>query len=507
MAVTPNFGLELFSPLGVGWREDATAGALLDYNMMLIDAAIAHATGAVSSVNGHTGAVSLSYSDVNADAAGAAATAQSNAQTYAQSVNTSGTAANLSGTPALPNGTTATTQTVGDSSAKLATDAFVIAEVSFLESFISASYIPLSVLSAHGDMIYENASLGPVRLPIGSTGQVLSVTGGQPAWSTPSITPPGGSSADIQYNNGSGGFAGSAATITSGGSITLPSGQALDWSTDTSISRASANVIQIGNTGGTPDASGTLELANLNMMDGASGATPVLNLTAGGVSGNDPYLTVSGSDGGSGQSVLFRIMNTYVGEVSFSNIDMCCYNDTTKGGTLIGGNYANTTYGLVPGFSIRAKANTPDICISTGAFTGGNLNVGVHLMMQDTTGRIGIGTFAAPNFSPQATLDVTGNIRTDQLQLGTSADTSISRASADVIQIGNTSGTPDASGTLDLKKIVLTDFGSTPTSSSGGGTAGTVGEIVQHSGLLYFCSVTGVAGSATWNVITMTQLP
>jgi hypothetical protein len=41
--------------------------------------------------------------------------------------NTTGTAANLSGTPALPNGTTATTQTAGDSSTKLATDAFVLA--------------------------------------------------------------------------------------------------------------------------------------------------------------------------------------------------------------------------------------------------------------------------------------------------------------------------------------------------------------------------------------------
>lgn len=41
--------------------------------------------------------------------------------------NTSGTAANLSGTPALPNGTTATTQTAGDNTTKLATDAFVLA--------------------------------------------------------------------------------------------------------------------------------------------------------------------------------------------------------------------------------------------------------------------------------------------------------------------------------------------------------------------------------------------
>jgi len=39
--------------------------------------------------------------------------------------NTTGTAANLSGTPALPSGTTAVTQTAGDNSAKVATDALV----------------------------------------------------------------------------------------------------------------------------------------------------------------------------------------------------------------------------------------------------------------------------------------------------------------------------------------------------------------------------------------------
>ena len=47
----------------------------------------------------------------------------------ANAANTTGTAANLSGTPALPNGTTATTQTTGDSTTKLATDAFVATAV------------------------------------------------------------------------------------------------------------------------------------------------------------------------------------------------------------------------------------------------------------------------------------------------------------------------------------------------------------------------------------------
>lgn len=43
----------------------------------------------------------------------------------ANAANTSGTAANLSGTPAIPNGSTATTQTAGDSSTKLATTRYV----------------------------------------------------------------------------------------------------------------------------------------------------------------------------------------------------------------------------------------------------------------------------------------------------------------------------------------------------------------------------------------------
>jgi hypothetical protein len=279
--------------------------------------------------------------------------------------------------------------------------------------------------------------------------------------------------------------------------LVFPSAGDETWNGDTSISRASANVIQIGNTGGTPDASGTLELANLNMMDAASGATPVLNLTAGGVSGNDPYLTVSGSDGGTGEGVIFRIMNTYVGELSLSALDMCCYNDTTKGGTLIGGNYTYAPYGFVSGFSIRAKANTPDICISTGAFTGGNSNVGAHLMMQDTTGRIGIGTFAAPNFSPQATLDVTGNIRTDQLQLGTSAG--INGGSGAYFYFGD-GNLNDTQGTLGCKMVQLSASSGAPTSA---GTAGTEGQIIYYGGFAYLCSVTGEAGAATWNKLSM----
>ena len=68
--------------------------------------------GAVTSVFGRTGAVVAQSVDIPNNGA-----------------NTTGTAANLSGTPALPNGTTATTQSSGDNSGKLASTAYVRNEI------------------------------------------------------------------------------------------------------------------------------------------------------------------------------------------------------------------------------------------------------------------------------------------------------------------------------------------------------------------------------------------
>ena len=45
-----------------------------------------------------------------------------------------------------------------------------------------------------------------------------------------------------------------------------------------------------------------------------------------------------------------------------------------------------------------------------------------------------------------------------------------------------------------------------PLLTASAGTAGTAGEIIYYSGLLYFCSVTGAAGSATWNKLNMTAV-
>ena len=52
-------------------------------------------------------------------------------------------------------------------------------------------------LTTKGDLIYENALLAPARLAIGTTGQVLTVSGGLPVWATPAFVNPMTTSQDL----------------------------------------------------------------------------------------------------------------------------------------------------------------------------------------------------------------------------------------------------------------------------------------------------------------------
>ena len=78
---------------------------------------------------------------------------------------------------------------------------------------------------------------------------------------TGQTTTAAGSNGDIQYNN-NGVPGGSAATATATGTIDLPAGQVLKFSTDTGISRDSAGVLDIG-TGTAADISGSVNAAIL----------------------------------------------------------------------------------------------------------------------------------------------------------------------------------------------------------------------------------------------------
>ncbi len=69
---------------------------------------------------------------------------------------------------------------------------------------------------------------------------------------------------------------------------------------------------------------------------------------------------------------------------------------------------------------------------------------------------------------------------------------------------GTTPPSANTTGSLVVPGPVY--LGAAAGSPSSAATAGTAGEIVYYSGLLYFCSVTGVAGSATWNKLSMTAV-
>jgi hypothetical protein len=85
---------------------------------------------------------------------------------------------------------------------------------------------------------------------------------------------------------------------------------------------------------------------------------------------------------------------------------------------------------------------------------------------------------------------------------GGANDTGISRLAAGSLAIGNgTAG--NTSGQITATTHTVAASGAAPTSA---GTAGTVGQIIANGGKLYFCSVTGAAGSATWNTITLVPI-
>jgi hypothetical protein len=103
--------------------------------------------------------------------------------------NTTGTASNVTGTVAIANGGTGQTTA-------------------------NAAYNALSPMTTTGDMEYRNGSSAATRLPIGTTGQVLTVAGGIPSWATAG----GGSGTVTSVATGNGLSGG---TITSTGTLVI----------------------------------------------------------------------------------------------------------------------------------------------------------------------------------------------------------------------------------------------------------------------------------------------
>jgi hypothetical protein len=145
-------GLSVPSWLTVGGSPVTTSGTL-----------------AVTATTGQTANLFLATPNGSTGAVGLRAIVAADIPTLNQS--TTGTAANLSGTPALPNGTTGTTQTAGDATTKLATDAFV-------STAIGNIVVPWSCQPGTGDGLNAiTAGTYPITSCYNDTGKTITITG------------------------------------------------------------------------------------------------------------------------------------------------------------------------------------------------------------------------------------------------------------------------------------------------------------------------------------------
>lgn len=83
-------------------------------------------------------------------------------------------------------GTTGLTPSTGTTGAITLAGTLGIANGGTGQTTAAGAYNALNPMTTTGDMIYESSPTTAARLPIGSAGQVLTVSGGVPTWATPS---------------------------------------------------------------------------------------------------------------------------------------------------------------------------------------------------------------------------------------------------------------------------------------------------------------------------------
>lgn len=165
-------------------------GDLVLYSSVLGQWQLTTPAAGVSSVNGSQGAVTVNaINQLTGDVtAGPASGSQSvSASLVATTNSTLVTLSSLSLPTSQITGTFPTSRLSGD--IDLTTQVSGILPISnggTNAASANAAFDNLSPMTTAGDMIYENSTPTAARLPIGSSGQILTVSGGIPSWQTPS---------------------------------------------------------------------------------------------------------------------------------------------------------------------------------------------------------------------------------------------------------------------------------------------------------------------------------
>jgi hypothetical protein len=169
---------------------------------------------------------------------------------------------------------------------------------------------------------------------------------------------------------------------------------------------------------------------------------------------------------------------------------------------------------------VPVSSGTPQSLISVSSLTSAEVNWATSaasgLFIDNVGGDLHLRAFAggvlwlgsAGNLYVAESGVIHSSVSTGTAPLVISSTTNVANLNASSLN-GATFAAPGAIGgttpapTLGVTEILMNASTGAPTSS---GTAGTAGEIIYFGGVLYFCSVTGVAGSATWNNINLTAV-
>lgn len=181
-------------------------------------------------------------------------------------------------------------------------------------------------MTTAGDIIIATTAGAPVRLGAGSSGQVLTLVSGAPAWQTPSGGggSPGGSDTSVQYNN-AGAFGGDSTFTYNGTALGVPATingptSALTFSMPSAAAGLAMTITSGASTGASSNA------GNLNLKSGAASGTTstggnIVLQTGGGTAGagridfitgltarlalnNNGSIAVNGTTGTAGQILL-----------------------------------------------------------------------------------------------------------------------------------------------------------------------------------------------------------
>jgi hypothetical protein len=211
--------------------------------------------------------------------------------------------------------------------------------------------------------------------------------------------------------------------------------------------------------------------------------------------------TTTGTNSTTNASPLIKLAaNYYTGSASAQDI-------WTIGMSLAAGTNGNSTLTFShSGSTGTAAIAIPGTLTSTGVFSlqsgSGQFNINSTSYVEFYTGNTASSWIWGNGTNAFQVGSGAGFVWSSTTAFNGTSDTCISRSAAGVMAVG-TGTLGSAAGGIALTQIQMSASSGAPTSA---GTAGTAGQILYFGGVLYFCSVTGAAGSASWNTINITHI-